>query len=436
MPSAQTGYSRFEPLGRGSAPIRGGRERGRSLPLALTFLIALSASGCSEASGPAATPGEPVALVVAEGDGVEAPGGTVVPQGPTVRLLDSAGEPVVGATIRFQVLAGGGKLVGEDVQTDPEGRASAVWILGRGRGEDQRVRASFGDLSAEIAARSVYPSVDHIYQGRNGYVEYLPGNVPLVLTAPHGGDLEPNEIPNRGFGTTARDRNTRELALAIREAVFIETGGYPHVVLSNLHRIKLDPNREIAEAAQGNPEAERAWWEFQIFADEAGELVTEGFGEGLHLDIHGHAHEIPRVEIGYLLSRTDLALEDQALSGPSFLNKSSIRALASKPGETLATLVRGPLSLGALLEASVAPAVPSLNQPNPGQDEYFTGGYNTVRHGSRDGGTIDAIQLEHHFPGLRDEPENRIRYAEGLARVLVEYFQAHYGVRLEPGGES
>ncbi len=88
------------------------------------------------------------------------------------------------------------------------------------------------------------------------------------------------------------------------------------------------------------------------------------------------------------------------------------------------------------MEAGAAPAVPSSNQPNPGQDEYFTGGYNTVRHGSRDGGTVDAIQLEHHFPGLRDEAANRERYAQALAEVLVTYFQAHYDVALAPSDEG
>jgi hypothetical protein len=290
--------------------------------------------------------------------------------------------------------------------------------------------ASHGTLSVDLTVQGIAPVLNQTYQGKNGYVNYLPGDLPLILTAPHGGTLEPADIPNRGYGTTTRDMNTIELSMAIREAVFARTGGYPHVIISNLHRRKLDPNREIVEAAQGNPDAERAWWEFQVFADEAGDLVADGFGEGLLLDIHGHGHEIPRVEIGYLLSRDDLALSDEALSGTSYVNKSSIRALASKPGNDLADLIRGPQSLGTLMEMIAAPAVPSSSQPNPGQDDYFTGGYNTDRHGSSAGGTIDAIQLEHHLPGLRDEASNRERYAEALAEILVSYFQAHYDVAL------
>lgn len=35
------------------------------------------------------------------------------------------------------------------------------------------------------------------YFGRNDYVEYIPGELPVVLSAPHGGSLEPEEIAPR-----------------------------------------------------------------------------------------------------------------------------------------------------------------------------------------------------------------------------------------------
>jgi hypothetical protein len=358
----------------------------------------------------------------------------VVPGGPVFELVDEAGEPMVGVFIQLEVLAGDGRLSTYSIQTDPRGRAGAIWVLGRTTGATQRLRASHGALSAEATAEAVAAAPGSIFQGRLGYVEYRPGRLPLVLTAPHGGYLEPSEIPNRGWGVTGRDRNTQELTLAIRDALHSRTGAYPHVIISHLHRIKLDPNREIMEAAQGDPYAERAWWEFQIFADEAGFLVEDDFGEGLHLDIHGHGHAINRLELGYLLSRTDLAQTDQALSGSTYVNKSSLRALASKAGASLADLVRGPFSLGTLMEQRFVPAVPSTSQPNPGQDDYFTGGYNTVRHGSRDGGSISGIQIEHHYPGLRDEAQNREQYAEALADALLAFFPAHLGFELAPPG--
>ena len=398
--------------------------------LALTYPLLVA---CSGSDGPT-DPVGPGTLTALEGMGARAPAGTVVPVGPAVQLLDGGGDPVVGADVLLEVVEGGGSLASSALQTDSRGKASGIWVLGREAGTTQRIRATSGQFSVEFTAEAITAEPSQTYQGKSGYVDYHPGTLPLILTAPHGGYLEPVEIPDRGWGTTGQDWNTKELTLAIREAVHARTGAYPHVIISNLHRIKLDPNREIVEAAQGNADAERAWWEFQIFADEAGELVEDAFGEGLHLDIHGHGHEIKRLEIGYLLSRTDLAEPDGVLSGSVYVNKSSVKALASRGGNDLAGLVRGAWSLGTLLEERFVPAVPSTDQPNPGQDDYFTGGYNTVRHGSRDGGNISGIQIEHHFPGLRDTVENRERYAEARADALLAYFSAHFGVELAPTG--
>jgi hypothetical protein len=401
-------------------------------PLVLAFSCLVLAA-CSGGDGPT-DPVGPGTMSAVEGGGAQAPAGTVLPQGPTVRILDGDGDPVLGATVTFQILEGGGRVADASTKTDARGEASGIWILGREVGTSQRLQATSGEFAVEFTAQAVASNPALTYQGKSGYVEYHPGTLPLVITAPHGGSLEPVEIPNRGWGTTGKDRNTKELTLAIRDAIFARTGAYPHVIISNLHRIKLDPNREIVEAAQGNPDAERAWWEFQIFSDEAGELVEDAFERGLHLDIHGHGHDIPRLELGYLLSRSDLAESDGSLSGSVYVNKSSVRALASMEGVEMATLIRGPQSLGTLLEARFVPAVPSTSQPNPGQDDYFTGGYNTARHGSRDGGNVSGIQIEHHYPGLRDTEENRGTYAEALADALLTFFPANFGFELAPTG--
>jgi hypothetical protein len=272
------------------------------------------------------------------------------------------------------------------------------------------------------------------YLGRNGYTEYLPGDLPLVLSAPHGGDLTPNEIPDRSWGTIVRDRNTLDLALRIRDALKARTGFYPFIILSRLHRTKLDPNREIVEAAQEDPEAERAWWEFQTFIDEAKEIIEESFGDGFYIDLHGHAHPIPRLELGYMLSSSDLANPDEILSGASYINKSSVRALGQKPGVVFSDLIRGPFSLGALLEDEGVPAVPSQNQPNPGGNPFFSGGYNTGRHGSRDGSGVSGVQIECNYPGVRDTAANRQAFAEALAEALSAFFPVYYERELTAAG--
>jgi len=270
--------------------------------------------------------------------------------------------------------------------------------------------------------------------GRASYTEYVVGDLPIIISAPHGGSMVPDEITDRTYGTTGRDTNTQELSRSIREALIELTGRAPHMIVSRLRRIKLDPNREIVEAAQGNPFAENAWSEFQGSIEVAEDIVTRDFGSGLYLDIHGHGHDIARVELGYLLSRNDLTRSDAALNVPSLVAKSSVRALAGAVDITFAQLIRGPASLGSLLQERGTRSVPSTTDPDPDGAAYFSGGYNTSRHGSRDGGTISGIQLEHHFAGLRDTVQNRNAYAAMLADALVVYLEAQFGLTVSRPG--
>ncbi len=67
--------------------------------------------------------------------------------------------------------------------------------------------------------------------------------------------------------------------------------------------------------------------------------------------MHTNAHADQLVEFGHLLSSSDLAQSDAVFDGTSYVNSSSLRHLASKPGMTLSTLVRGSMSLGGMMMA-------------------------------------------------------------------------------------
>jgi hypothetical protein len=136
------------------------------------------------------------------------------------------------------------------------------------------------------------------------------------------------------------------------------------------------------------------------------------------------------VEIGYLLTAADLALPDEMLDQPAYIQKSSVRAIADRdPSRPFSSLVRGERSLGALLIEAGYPAVPSpvMRYPEGG---YLTGGYSTARHGSRDGGRISGVQLELHYGGVRDTAENRRAFAEALVDALLAYAEEWMGLEL------
>jgi hypothetical protein len=301
------------------------------------------------------------------------------------------------------------------------------------------VMASVGEASGSVRLEVYVPEVISNYEvgksyfGRKNYVEYIPGELPVVISAPHGGALQPGEAADRTYGTTGSDRNTIDLSLALRDALIDATGYAPHVILSRLHRSKLDPNREIVEAAQGDPFAENAWHEFQDWIKEARVFVADDYDRGLYFDMHGHGHSIPRVEIGYLLSGSDLNQNDDALNNMTMVEKTSIRDLGRHDPETFTELLRGPKSFGGFLGDEGVRSIPSPGDPSPGSDPYWTGGYNTREHGSRSlSEVISGIQLEHQYPGLRDTDANRRVYAAQLASAIRLFMLEHFGF-FEPG---
>ena len=61
---------------------------------------------------------------------------------------------------------------------------------------------------------------------------------------------------------TGADTAAADIARAVFNKYIELTGATPHFVISHLHRSRLDPNRPIAEAAQGNEEAVSAYRAF------------------------------------------------------------------------------------------------------------------------------------------------------------------------------
>ncbi|MBB5034183.1 hypothetical protein [Prosthecobacter vanneervenii] len=265
------------------------------------------------------------------------------------------------------------------------------------------------------------------------YIEVRHGTLPIVLTVPHGGSLKPANVLARRYGVTGTDSNTIPLAEMIIEELESRYGARPHAIISRLSRTRLDPNRDLEEAAQGDPTAVAAWHRFHDSAQKACDTVMKKSGLGLLLDIHGHRHLEQRVELGYLVKADILKHSDAELNADTALIASTcIRDLDKRSPQTFAELLRGPQSLGGLLEFRGFRSLPSPTRPSPGfMAGYFSGVYDVAAHGSRSGGTVSAIQLECPWNNVRDTPENQRRFAVALADSLGIYFEVHFGRKLK-----
>nr|XP_025958331.1 uncharacterized protein LOC112984591 [Dromaius novaehollandiae]XP_025958332.1 uncharacterized protein LOC112984591 [Dromaius novaehollandiae]XP_025958333.1 uncharacterized protein LOC112984591 [Dromaius novaehollandiae] len=282
--------------------------------------------------------------------------------------------------------------------------------------------------------------------GQNHFTEYQVGNMNLILSVPHGGSMEPEDILDRDAGCwdaktsscifshdcppgsiqnfkkckvlTNQDRYTIEVAQALAEEISqITDGFFPHIIVNHLQRFKMDANREKEEASFGIPQAEQAWEEYMGFLSTAKSQMTGG----LILDIHGQAHPEQWIELGYTLSKTSLNL------GVFSASSSSISHLASQlVNVSFEALLTGNRSLGRYIEEQNNSyiCVPSPSNPSPNNGSYYSGGYITKTFGSRTSGTIDAIQIE--LPQWVRAAEERPKFCKALARAVMKFWQTNY----------
>lgn len=284
--------------------------------------------------------------------------------------------------------------------------------------------------ASRLCAQTWEPGSNHFGPTGRTWIEYRVGDLPIILSAPHGGEDRPSNsiLPDRtGNVTTVRDSNTTELADEIAAEIFRRSGRRAHQVMSHLHRIKLDPNREIGEAALGNANAEAAWHYYHDSLEVARQEVIKAHGRGFLIDIHGHGHAIQRLELGYDLTTSEINLTDAQLDTPYRLTRSSVRTLASATPTLLSQLLRGPNAFGTMLMDAGYDSVPSAQIPRPNGDDYFSGGYITETHTSRaDAGPICGFQLECHSTGVRNTSTNRRNFAIAFVDVLHDFLRIHY----------
>lgn len=260
------------------------------------------------------------------------------------------------------------------------------------------------------------------------YIKYLQGTIPIIISAPHGGTLKPDHIPNRTYGKKGRDKYTDLLTQDIALEFYKQTGKYPYVIILELARKKLDANREIKEAAQGNQEAIKIYNTFHSTIQKSIEEVNQKFNKGLYINLHGHSHPNSYIEFGYLLHNDILKLSDKEIK--KYQELSSIKNLSKISKEPFIEQLKGENSLSGLMLKKGYKSIPSQEIPYALDDKYFKGAYNTKKYGSYYGGNINGIQVEFPRIGFRDTEENRQKLAKDFVNSIVEFMKIHYHLYL------
>jgi len=266
------------------------------------------------------------------------------------------------------------------------------------------------------------------YSDSEGWTSLTVGNMPLVISVPHGGmlDLDSVEDRNCADAVTVTDSYTKELAREIEAVMQKFYGLKPYIVVCNLRRKEVDQNREIENGTCGNPAMDKPWNVFHNYLDTALAMATRQFGSCLYIDLHGHGHENQRLELGYLLKATELP---DALNGTektaAFTKKSSLNNLieTSDGKQTLQGLLTGDNAFGTMMANEGFPAVPSKQDPLPLEGEkYFNGGYNSRQYTTDKYANVYGWQIECNLKGVRDAAGRPI-FARAFSKVILKYLK-------------
>lgn len=201
------------------------------------------------------------------------------------------------------------------------------------------------------------------------------GELPILLTAPHGGrDAIPNVSERMGDGVDRfnpkSDTNTDILTERLAEAIEKKMGKRPFVVIARFHRKYADANRRGRDAYESD-EAKVVYEAYHQAIATARSQVMERWGRGILLDIHGQVAEPKAILRGTQNGKTTTHLISR-FGREALIGESSLFGRLGHHG------------------FSVMPEVGAEEREHPN----FNGGHTVITHGSGAGGTVDAIQLE------------------------------------------
>lgn len=230
------------------------------------------------------------------------------------------------------------------------------------------------------------------------FTHYQRGDLPIIISAPHGGKKEIPGVSDRVSGVTVLDSHTREVALALNDELIKKFGKRPYLVVADFTRKHVDANRPSGEAYENS--AAGTIYDFyhgrvREFVDE---IKSKFKDKSILLDIHGQAASSTTIFRGTRNSKTVKKLIERAgING--FIGPTSVLGYLANKGYT------------------VEPR-DATTRENP----HFVGGFIVENYGSHNDNGIDAIQME---LGLALRSTNANRFIKDLADAIKIYYDAH-----------
>lgn len=260
------------------------------------------------------------------------------------------------------------------------------------------------------------------------HIRYYKGDIPVILSAPHGGETAPDNIEDRSSGVFDWDDYTLELTEDIINEFYEQTKKTPYAVIGEISRKKVDLNRQRVKAYE-DERAKIIYDEFHHLIQKSEKEIDKKFAKGLYIDIHGQSHPKAYLEFGYLLVNDVLKLPDSQLL--QYQDKTSIKTLSKFSDKCFLDQLKGSSSIGSLMCNEGYDSIPSAKIPYATDGNYFEGAYDTIRYGSLQDGNISGIQIEFPYEGIRDTKEHRQKCAKSFVKSIIKYMYTHFNIKID-----
>jgi N-formylglutamate amidohydrolase len=239
----------------------------------------------------------------------------------------------------------------------------------------------------------------------NDFIFIQRGTLPLILTAPHGGETAVAGIPIRNNPQGLRqfnkiiDDGTFEITQALSDALYKLYGARPYIVAARFHRKYLDANRPAGPKAYEHNKTKDIYNAYHGQITAFIKEIKSRFPQGaLLLDIHAHGRDYSTIYRGTQ-------------------DKTTVSALLHNYGEKA---LSGQFSILGFLENQGYTVYPSKHTPHKSEHSDYSGGYTVGAYGSHKAAGIDALQLELGY-NFRKSDATRKAFAKDLAQALQTF---------------
>lgn len=141
------------------------------------------------------------------------------------------------------------------------------------------------------------------------YFEFGEGNIPIIISCPHGGYKKPSSILDKEIGYKNPDTNTYFISKLIIN-LLNQKGIKINYILSKIHRSKVDLNRPPHSSSAFNQNCTEAQNIFHAYHDQLFNLAQKcvyKYDRALVIDFHGFskpAKEYPDIIFGHIFGKT------------------------------------------------------------------------------------------------------------------------------------